>query len=520
MSSEVTSSKKIELSITQRINKILDVLNEGIHERDEILAVSLLSALSDQNIFLLGPPGTAKSLISRRLSHVFESKSYFEYLMQRFSTPEEVFGPVSISELKKDNYKRKTHGFLPKADFAFLDEIWKSSPAILNTLLTVINEKVFRNGVNIETVPLKVLISASNETPPPNQGLEALYDRFLVRLFVPPMRNKDNFNELLQTKPTASSVNIEDHLKITHIEWEEWASKINDVNLSEDTLNVIHGIRLALKESKDDLSVYVSDRRWQRAAMLLKASAFFCGREETNIIDTLLLRHCLWTNESNRKRVIEIVESVVLNNGFCMELDIESLDLSKEQLEQEIKKELLYNTDQYETVTHDDNKEYFRVESKYKNNEKDATYYIDLEYMKTNDDFHPIDSQGNEISWISCNFDNQGSCNVSICDDHDNRDPYTKLTFKPTVLFYKGERKKDVNKRLIEALKDSVSTISSKITSMITDIDNRLSVLQQEQYSPFVPEKVRNIALQSIFKQQEEMELRFKDCERLSDIIG
>ena len=119
----------------KRITKIVEILNKGIHEREETIAVSFLAALSGQNIFLFGPPGTAKSLIARRLSHAFETNSYFEYLMHRFSTPEEVFGPVSITELKKDNFVRKTEGFLPQSDFAFLDEIWKSSPSILNTLL-------------------------------------------------------------------------------------------------------------------------------------------------------------------------------------------------------------------------------------------------------------------------------------------------------------------------------------------------------------------------------------------------
>ena len=171
----------------ERIANIIENLNDGIHEREETIAVAFLAALSDQNVFLFGPPGTAKSLIARRLSHAFETNSYFEYLMHRFSTPEEVFGPVSITELKKDKFVRKTEGFLPQADFAFLDEIWKSSPAILNTLLTIINEKLFRNGTEVETAPLKALIVASNETPPPGQGLEALYDRFLVRLNVPPM---------------------------------------------------------------------------------------------------------------------------------------------------------------------------------------------------------------------------------------------------------------------------------------------------------------------------------------------
>ena len=106
-------------NLKARTTKIIEALNEGIHERDETIAVSFLAALSDQNIFLFGPPGTAKSLIARRLSHAFETSSYFEYLMHRFSTPEDVFGPVSITELKKDNFLRKTEGFLPRADFAF-----------------------------------------------------------------------------------------------------------------------------------------------------------------------------------------------------------------------------------------------------------------------------------------------------------------------------------------------------------------------------------------------------------------
>lgn len=145
-----------------RIETILKQLNIGIYEREEELSVALLAALCGQNTFLLGPPGTAKSLISRRLSQAFATTSYFEYLMHRFSTPEDVFGPVSLSELKKDNYVRKTQDFLPTAVFAFLDEIFKSSPAILNTLLTIINEKTFRNGPQVVKVPLKALISAAN----------------------------------------------------------------------------------------------------------------------------------------------------------------------------------------------------------------------------------------------------------------------------------------------------------------------------------------------------------------------
>ena len=128
--------------------------------------------------------------------------------MQKFSTPDEIFGQVSISELKKDNYKRLTEGFLPTATFAFLDEIWKSSPAILNTLLTILNERLFKNGKIIENCPLKVIISASNEVPPKNQGLEALYDRFLLRVPVFPIKDKNNFEILLESNNVKTKTNI------------------------------------------------------------------------------------------------------------------------------------------------------------------------------------------------------------------------------------------------------------------------------------------------------------------------
>ena len=130
----------------EQIGKVLDRLQDGLLERDEVIKIAFLGALAGENIFLYGPPGVAKSLISRRIASAFGSTNYFEYLMQKFSTPEDVFGPISLSELKKDNYIRKVEGYLPKADFAFLDEIFKANPAILNTLLTIINEKIFKNG--------------------------------------------------------------------------------------------------------------------------------------------------------------------------------------------------------------------------------------------------------------------------------------------------------------------------------------------------------------------------------------
>jgi len=173
------------MAVKQRIQKLLQELNTGIYEKEEVMALSLLSAVAGESIFLLGAPGVAKSLIARRLKYAFEGGKAFEYLMSRFSTPDEIFGPVAISKLKnEDKYERVVENYLPSADVVFLDEIWKAGPSIQNALLTVINEKKYRNGAQEIDIPMKALISASNELPAKNEGLEALWDRFLVRLEV------------------------------------------------------------------------------------------------------------------------------------------------------------------------------------------------------------------------------------------------------------------------------------------------------------------------------------------------
>ena len=151
------------MKIETQINKMLDVMSEGIYEKEHILAMTLLSAIAGESIFLLGPPGTAKSLVARRLKLAFSNANAFEYLMSRFSTPDEIFGPVSISLLKnEDRYERVVDGFLPTATVVFLDEIWKAGPSIQNALLTAINERIFQNGRSTLSLPMKVLIAASN----------------------------------------------------------------------------------------------------------------------------------------------------------------------------------------------------------------------------------------------------------------------------------------------------------------------------------------------------------------------
>ena len=501
-------------SLRDRIGHLIKAISAGMYEREEVIAVSLLAALSGQNTFLYGPPGTAKSLISRRISCAFHNPTYFEYLMNRFSTPEEVFGPVSIKALKEDHYIRKTDSYLPKADFAFLDEIWKSSPAILNTLLTLINERIFKNGEFIEQVPLKALFAASNETPDINQGLEALYDRFIVRLMVQPIGQLKHFELLLNSKPSLAEANVSEELCIKRDEWNAWLQQIHTVILSSETLTIIHMIRESLAKLDEASAVYVSDRRWQRAAILMKAAAFFNGRTETNHSDALLLQHCLWTHEDNYFAVQEIVADAVKKSGIDCEINLAEIDRKKDSLDVEIHNELFYSSDVYKTEKIGD-KEFFKFSPNFRNwnhYHNGKQIFIPSHMIKTKKSFTPVDQHGNEIKNTKCLFDGQGSCKIDFNNCNEVSD------FKPDILFHKGDKIDNVNERLIRSLSKSVLEIRNELQSALETVTKKFAEMESKFSSLFAPSEKTNLAILGISEHIKSLKLRIKDCERLEEL--
>lgn len=508
---EQKQKKDTKPAIQKRIGALINSVSAGMYEREEIIAVALLGALCGQNTFLYGPPGTAKSLISRRIACAFDQPAYFEYLMNRFSTPEEVFGPVSIKALKEDQYIRKTDCYLPKAEFAFLDEIWKSSPAILNTLLTLINEHIFRNGESIEKSPLKALIAASNETPDPNQGLDALFDRFIVRLMVGPISEVENFERLLDSKPTEATMTVASDLLVKQSEWNEWRAAIGNVALSKETLTIIHLVRAALAERYEELNVYVSDRRWQRAAMLMKGAAFFNGRSQTNHSDALLLSHCLWTHSDNREAVIDIVEKAILDTGLDTGISLAELDRKKAQLDIEINAELYHSEDQYNyKLVSIDGDDFFHVDW-VDNFNKNHSFYISSDQYKGRKEFNPIDRNGNILNQYRCLFDGQGSCQIYF----NNRG---LLKFKPEIQLEKGSRKENVNHRLILSLKNDVKKTKESFEKTLKLVESQRSNFELQLHSIFSSPEKTGIAIRSINQQIDALNLRILDCDRLEEL--
>lgn len=499
-----------------RIHALLKQLSAGMHEREQIIAVALLGAIAGHNTFLYGPPGTAKSLISRRLSAAFKSKSYFECLMNRFSTPEEVFGPVSIKELKEDRYVRKTEGYLPTAEFAFLDEIWKSSPAILNNLLTIINEHLFKNGSERVKVPLKSLIVASNEVPPENQGLDALYDRFIVRLHVPPIQESKNFENLLQSRPSSDTPEIDASLLIGEQELAQWRDQILDVQISKDTMQIVDYVRQELADNFDELNVYVSDRRWQRAAMLMKASAFCNGRNETNHSDAVLLKHCLWTTPENREKVAEIVVEAIRECGFDSGFDLAELDERKEMLDREINGELYYSEDVYDIVTLKDGGQYYRQHVVFGGNyypDRNGVYFVPVDMFKKNKRFDPVDGNGNPVSNVTASFNGQGSCVYSYA--YDGR-PDAVVSLKP--LFVRGEKKQNINRRLVDSLSGSVKDVRVELQKALKVVEAKRDSYKDRLKSPFVVDADVDTVIEGILDQIKQLKVRIVDCERLENL--
>jgi MoxR-like ATPase len=291
-------------------------LTTTLIERDEVIRASLVALLARQHLVVLGPPGTAKSALVTELSERISPQNgvglrSFAYLMTRFTTPEELFGPVSVSGLKRDEYRRITAGKLVEAELVFLDEIFKASSAILNALLKIANERVFHNGEQELQVPLISLFGASNEMPQGNE-LEALWDRFLLRFRVGYVSDT-GFAKFIRAASAKLGANHNGHKSngtqpatLLQSELVALQQSAEQVVIPNATIDLIEQLRKDLASK----GIIVSDRRWGQTLGVLQAHALTEGRDAVTEDDLVFLKHVLWQSPEQQAEIGKAVARI------------------------------------------------------------------------------------------------------------------------------------------------------------------------------------------------------------------
>ena len=294
------------------VRQHLRSLEHGLLERETAARLLLLAALAGEHVLLIGPPGTAKSELARRLHRVFDGARYFERLLTRFSTPEELFGPLSLKALEDDRYERLIDGYLPTAGIAFLDEVFKANSAILNALLTLLNEREFDNGSARLRTPLISVIGASNESPS-DESLLAFHDRFLLRVPVAPVGDS-SFEALLRLgdaqadpPPAAPAAPA----PLTAADRAALLAGRAGVALGDEALAALTALRAWVAE----LGLTVSDRRWRQLVALMRCAAASEGRNQLDAVDLWLAPYVLSVEPQTLARLadwvsVELVRAV------------------------------------------------------------------------------------------------------------------------------------------------------------------------------------------------------------------
>ena len=292
-----------------RLQEVARVMDKRFLDKQEIIRLLLISAIAGEHMLIVGPPGTAKSALIRLFAELIDAR-YFEYLLTRFTEPNELFGPVDMGAFRQGEYRRRIQGMLPEAELVFLDEVFKANSAILNSLLTLLNERRFMNGAQVVRCPLLSVFGATNEVPN-DENLQAVFDRFLIRVR---SENLDSYhfhnlvsrgieNELRQMSGQGDDLQAlltSQHLHGVHRSFTQLA------RFSEEFLATYKGLIFQIRSE----GISVSDRRVVKLTKLFTASAVFDGRTQACEADFFILKH-IWNSLDHAEILNEIVSPVV-----------------------------------------------------------------------------------------------------------------------------------------------------------------------------------------------------------------
>ncbi len=293
--------------INDRLRALAGNLERQFLGKDEIIRLLLIAVVAGEHCVLLGPPGTAKSALIRSLAELMQAQ-YFEYLLTRFTEPNEIFGPVDIAAFREGKYRRNTAGMLPEAEVVFLDEVFKSNSAILNALLTLLNERKYTSGGQVIKCPLISVFAASNEVPG-DETLNAIFDRFLLRVR---SENLDayHFSDLLQRGIQQEVRQMSGEKPVPILAARELAELGRNfgqrMTFSDSFLSAYKGLVFQIRAE----GISLSDRRVVKMLKLFAASAFIDSRPNADASDFFVLKH-IWNNEDQADILEGIVQPVL-----------------------------------------------------------------------------------------------------------------------------------------------------------------------------------------------------------------
>ena len=294
-----SDTKQLEtLKIAARLrDEVLSPMKETFVGKDEVIELLGVCLVARENLFIHGPPGTAKSALVQQMARRIEGQ-VFDYLLTRFTEPNEIFGPFDIRELRDGNLVTNVEGMLPEATFVFLDELLNANSAILNSLLLVLNERVFRRGRETKNLPTLMVVGASNHLPE-DEALGALFDRFLLRVncvnvpddsLTDVLRAGWQMEKIVAAEPTVSIQNI--------LDIQQLVPQVSFGDVTQKYVELVSRLRQA--------GIDISDRRAVKLQRTIAASAVMCGRMEADVSDMWVLRY-IWDTVEQQ----EILESLI-----------------------------------------------------------------------------------------------------------------------------------------------------------------------------------------------------------------
>ena len=295
----VQTAPQAPVDINEAMRKLKEIesdLNSTFYEREEAIKVMMVALISKMSVFFIGPPGTGKTDMTSGLCGRIVGGKYFSFLFNKTTDPSEVFGPFSLTAMERDQFIRKTKGFLPEAHIAYMDEIWKANSPILNLLLPILNEREFVNDGKKTKVPLMTAFASSNEFPEDRESLAAIYDRFVLRMAIEGIHDNKNVDKMMMDRVSRNNMStlakVPATISIDEIKALNEASMAVKVNG-----NIVKMLIKVQNAAAKKGGVFISDRKKNQCIDILQAYALYNGRGHVSADDLIILKYVFFDED-------------------------------------------------------------------------------------------------------------------------------------------------------------------------------------------------------------------------------